>query len=364
MKWSISLGEFAGIKVHVHLTFFLLLGFVGFSYWIEKPDILFMLSGISFILLIFLCVVLHEYGHALTARRFGVKTKDITLLPIGGVARLEEIPNNPVQELWIAIAGPAVNVVISIGLLGILLVNHTLVPVSEWTLSTGSFLQRLLVINLFLVGFNLIPAFPMDGGRILRALLAIRMDYARATQFAVYIGQGLAFMMGFIGLFTNPFLLFIAAFVWIGATSENNMVQMKSSLDGVPVSRIMYRDYKSLAPNDVLASAVAMILETSQQDFPVIQDQQLIGILTRTDLINGLSQRGRQSPVRESMQTEFPTIHLSEMLDAAFQKMQASPSPTLPVLDDDKKLVGILTTENVGEFVMIQSAMNTTRNRA
>ena len=142
------------------------------------------------------------------------------------------------------------------------------------------------------------------------------------------------------------------------------MVQMKSSLDGVPVSRIMYRDYKSLAPNDVLASAVAMILETSQQDFPVIQDQQLMGILTRTDLINGLSQRGRQSPVRESMQTEFPTIHLSEMLDAAFQKMQASPNPTLPVLDDDKKLVGSLTTENVGEFVMIKSAMNTTRNRA
>src|SRR5215510_1298382 len=216
MKWQLKLGRFLGIDVYIHATFVLLIGWVGYSYWLENHNFAEVINGILFILALFLCVVLHEYGHALTARKYGVKTGDITLYPIGGVARLERIPDRPIQELWVALAGPAVNLVISIVLIVYLLLTNGLTSVLNLNLTQGSFIERLMVVNVSLVLFNLIPAFPMDGGRVLRALLALRLEYTQATQIAAYIGQGFAFLFGFIGLFSNPFLVFVALFVWIG----------------------------------------------------------------------------------------------------------------------------------------------------
>lgn len=236
MKWSWKIGTFAGIAVHMHATFLLLLLWIAVSHWMQSGSLLVTAVGVAFILSLFLCVVLHEYGHALTARRFGIATKDITLLPIGGIARLERMPDKPNQELWVALAGPAVNLVLAAGLALYLVVTDHFEPVGQIGFTHGMFLERLLLANLFLVGFNLIPAFPMDGGRVLRALMAKRTEYVRATRIAAAIGQGLAFMFGLLGLFTNPFLIFIALFVWIGASQEAAMVETKLALESVSIS--------------------------------------------------------------------------------------------------------------------------------
>lgn len=233
MKWSWKIGTFAGIAVYAHATFVLLLGWIALTHWMQYQSFLATLQGVGFILALFGCVVLHEYGHALAARKFGIATKDITLLPIGGLARLERIPDKPDQELWVALAGPAVNVVIAALLAAYLSLTGHFQPVQQIGLTHGVFLERVMFANLFLVGFNMIPAFPMDGGRVLRALLAKRMEYARATRIAASVGQGLAFVFGFLGLFTNPFLVFIAFFVWIGAAQEAAIAETKSVLGSV-----------------------------------------------------------------------------------------------------------------------------------
>ncbi|MGE5723818.1 MAG: site-2 protease family protein, partial [Acidobacteriota bacterium] len=285
MKWSWKIGTFAGIAVHMHATFLLLLLWIAVSHWMQSGSLLVTAVGVAFILSLFLCVVLHEYGHALTARRFGIATKDITLLPIGGIARLERMPDKPNQELWVALAGPAVNLVLAAGLALYLVVTDHFEPVGQIGFTHGMFLERLLLANLFLVGFNLIPAFPMDGGRVLRALMAKRTEYVRATRIAAAIGQGLAFMFGLLGLFTNPFLIFIALFVWIGASQEAAMVETKLALESVSVKDAMISDFRTLAPQDRLTDAVQLILKGWQQDFPVLDQESLIGMLLRSDLI-------------------------------------------------------------------------------
>lgn len=232
-------------------------------------------------------------------------TRDITLLPIGGVARLERMPDDPRQELWVVLAGPAVSIVIAILLFAWLIVTNGLRPLSELSVAQGPFLERLMMINLFLAGFNMIPAFPMDSGRVLRALLATRLDYTRATQTAARLGQGLAFLFGFIGLLTNPFLLFIALFVWIGAAQESSMTQMKSALGGIPVTKAMLTDFNALVSTDTLDRAVELILTGSQQDFPVVEDGRVVGVLLRRDLIIALRQKNRTAPVSEVMQRDF-----------------------------------------------------------
>lgn len=356
MKWSWRIGTFAGIPVFVHATFLLILGWVALSSWLQLGTAAGVAGGLAFILALFASVVLHEYGHALTARRFGIKTSDITLYPIGGVARLERMPDQPVQELWVALAGPAVNVVIA----GLLFLGLTLttgmVPLGELTPVSGSFLERLMIVNVILVGFNLLPAFPMDGGRVLRALLAMRMEYTRATQTAANIGQGMAILFGFLGLFSNPFLLFIAFFVWIGASQENRMVQLKSALEGIPVTRAMVTNFEILQPEDGLDRAVELILAGSQHDFPVVDAGQVVGVLTRDDLLKSLgnpSASGRV--VADIMRKEFAITDSFDMLESAFARLQSCECRTLPVTHEGS-LVGLITMDNVGEFISIQSA--------
>jgi Zn-dependent protease/CBS domain-containing protein len=361
MKWQWKLGRFAGIDVFVHATFLLLIGWVGYSHWLARNDWGDVLSGILFILALFLCVVLHEYGHALTARRYGIKTRDITLYPIGGVARLERMPDKPIEELWVALMGPAVNVVIAAVLFVYLLITDNLVPIGQLTIASGNFMARLMVLNIWLVLFNLIPAFPMDGGRVLRALLALRMEYVRATQVAASIGQGIAFIFGFIGLFTNPFLLFIALFVWIGASQEASMVQVRDSISGIPVTRAMQTDFRTLSPDDRLSQVVALILSGSQHDFPIVDATgRIAGILDRDTFMKALTEHGQSAPVMDFIRTDLPVVDSYEMLEPVLLRLQESGSKTLPVTHGGQ-LVGLITMENITEFLMIRSALQTAR---
>jgi len=361
MKWSWKLGSVAGIGLYVHATFFLLLAWVGVTYWLAGGSAA-ALDGIAFILALFACVVLHELGHALTARRYGIRTRDITLLPIGGVSRLERIPDDPRQEVWVSLAGPAVNVVIAAALYVWLLLSQTLRPFSTLTMAGGPFLERLLLVNVSLAVFNLLPAFPMDGGRVLRALLAMRMDYVRATQVSAHVGQAMALVFGLVGLLTNPFLLFIAFFVWIGAAQEASMVQMRTALSGIPVSRAMLTDFHTVAPDDTAKRVLELILAGSQQDFPVLdggqgsQGGRLSGVLLRSDVLKALAQRASDWRVRDIMRREFEVVDAADMLDTAFARLQSCNCHTLPVTSRGA-LVGLLTMENVGEFLLIQSAL-------
>lgn len=359
MKWQWKLGRFAGIDVYVHATFLLLIGWVGVSHWLEHQSWGEVFNGILFILALFACVVLHEYGHALTARKYGIKTRDITLYPIGGVARLERMPEKPIEELWVALMGPAVNVVIAAGLFAYLFLTNSLVPLNQLTVASGSFLERLMTVNISLVLFNLIPAFPMDGGRVLRAILAMRMDYVRATQIAASIGQGMAFLLGFWGLFNNPFLLFIAFFVWIGASQEASMVQMKNSISGIPVTRAMMTDFQTLSPRDTLARVVGLVLAGSQHDFPVVDGEgRVIGILERDAFIAALSHQGQSAPVVGVMRGNLPEVDSYEMVESALLRLQESGAKALPVTHLGR-LVGLITAENITEFLMIRSALRT-----
>jgi predicted transcriptional regulator len=267
------------------------------------------------------------------------------------------MPDDPRQELWVALAGPAVNVVIAAALFSWLVVTDTFSPLADLGVARGSFLERLMVVNAGLVLFNLLPAFPMDGGRVMRALLASRMEYTRATQLAANVGQGMALLFGFLGLIGYPFLLFIAFFVWIGAAQEASMVQMKSALGGIPVGRAMLTDFRSLAPSDSLARAVELILAGSQHDFPVIEHGRVVGVLTRGDLLTALPQRGDGVAVFEVMQREFQLVDSGDMLETAMQRLQECACHTLPV-QHDGRVVGLLTMDNVGEFVAIQAALS------
>ncbi len=351
----------AGIGLYIHVTFFILLIWIGAMYYLPRHSVTDTLDGLAFVIALFIIIVLHELGHALTARRFGIRTRDITLLPIGGVARLERMPEDPRQELAVALAGPAVNMVLAlIFFAALLLMAQPLFPLDLGDLSVTSvnFLRRLMWVNVILAAFNMLPAFPMDGGRVLRAFLAMKMDYVHATHVAANIGQVMAFIFGFIGLFTNPFLVFIALFVWMGAHAESSLVQMKAGLGGIPVSRIMITDFKTLKPEDSLASVVDHLLAGYQQDFPVVDgDEKVLGLLTRTALVNGLAKTGQATPVEQIMDTKFVVAHPSEMAEAAFIRLQHSNCHSMPVLRDGK-LLGMVTSENVGEFLMIQAALH------
>jgi Zn-dependent protease len=299
--------------------------------------------------------VLHEFGHALTAARYGIRTRDITLLPIGGVALLERMPEVPVQELWVALAGPAVNVVIALLLFAWLQASGNWESADRVGVATGGFVERIMIANVYLVGFNLLPAFPMDGGRALRALLATRMEYTRATSRAAIVGQGMAIVFAFIGLQGNPLLLFIALFVWIGAGQEASMTQMKSALAGIPLRRAMLTHFRTLAPTNTLADAVELLLTGSQQDFPVVANGRVEGILTRNDLVKALARRGRSATVADSMIRDCPTAEASEMLERVLVRVQGRDCHTVPVLDNGV-LVGLVTMDNIGEFLMIHAA--------
>src|SRR5437870_2448726 len=338
MRWSIKIARISGIEVRIHVTFLLFLAWIGFTYY-QVGGSAAAAEGVLFILALFGCVLLHEFGHALAARAFGIRTPDITLLPIGGVARLQRMPDKPWQELAVAVAGPLVNVVIAAVLIFVLGRRAEFQSLQHLEQPGIEMLAKLASVNISLVLFNLIPAFPMDGGRVLRSLLAMAMSYSRATQVAAWIGQALAFVFGFIGLFTNPMLIFIAFFMFLGAQQEAAMAQMKDLALNLPVSDAMVTHMLRLPQQATLDDAVEALLRTSQHEFPVVDEaDRLLGVLTRDDMIAALKRRGPATPVVDVMRRDLPAIRSNDPLDEAFRLMQESAFPALPVADRHGRL--------------------------
>jgi Zn-dependent protease/CBS domain-containing protein len=356
MAWSFPLGTFAGTTVRVHITFFLLLAWFGMVAGARGGQAE-GVAAVVFILAVFACVVAHEYGHVLTARYFGIKTRDITLLPIGGVASMERMPEKPGQELLIALAGPAVNVLIAIVLFtvfGASLEPERLAAIQDYR---SDFLTRLALVNVVLVVFNLLPAFPMDGGRVLRALLSFRLARAQATRVAAGIGQAVAFGLGFLGLFGNPLLIFIALFVFLAAAHESYDVEISEATKDVAISRATITSFAALDTQATVGEAVKKLLATTQTEFPVTDGAgRLRGVLTRSGMIQALAAKGPETPVLDVMLRDVPVINFRAPLAEAVASLQTSGQELIGVVDDDDRVVGIVTRENIAEYVMVAQA--------
>jgi Zn-dependent protease/predicted transcriptional regulator len=354
VRWTIPIGSPFGIRVELHVTFLLFVGWIAVAQGLFTGNVQAALSAVALLLLVFACVLLHELGHALAARRYGILTRDIILLPFGGVARLQKMPDQPGQEIVVALAGPAVNLVIGAALLVLLSLLGR--PIELSSLS-GGLLGVLLVINVWMLLFNLIPAFPMDGGRVLRALLAFRLPYSRATRIAAGIGQGIALLFGLFGMWQHlPGLMFVALFVFLAAAEERAMVQTRSTLEGLPVQAAMLTEFERLDVKDPLRRAADALMAGSQQDFPVVDGEEPVGVLTRDDLIRGIQGGGIEGRVGDAVRRDGGFAEAGEPLEDAIARMRGSGRSALPVLRGGR-LVGLVTLENVGDLLLLRGAL-------
>lgn len=355
MAWSLTVGYVYGTAVRIHVTFLLFLAWIWVAYY-QRGGAGAAWDGVAFVALLFLCVLLHEFGHIFAARRYGVKTPEVTLWPFGGIARLERIPEKPSEELVVALAGPAVNVVIAAMLLLFLGGNVGMEHIESIENPQVSLLAKLAAANIFLVVFNLIPAFPMDGGRVLRALLAMRMSHAQATQTAASIGQGLAIGLGVLGIFGNPMLIIIAVFVFLAASGEAGQVQMKQVAQGLLVEDAMITQFETLGPTASVGDAAEALIRTTQKEFPIVDGAvHLRGVLTRDAMIRALQAQGPGASVLEAM-AEVPTVGTRTPLDRALALITQRGAPVVGVVDSGGRLVGLLSPENVGEMMMLRAA--------
>ncbi len=355
MAWSLTVGYVYGTAVRIHVTFLLFLAWIWVAYY-QRGGAGAAWDGVAFVGLLFLCVLLHEFGHIFAARRYGVKTPEVTLWPFGGIARLERIPEKPSEELVVALAGPAVNVVIAAVLLLFLGGNVGVEHIESIENPQVSLLAKLAAANVFLVVFNLIPAFPMDGGRVLRALLAMRMSHAQATQTAASIGQGLAIGLGVLGIFGNPMLIIIAVFVFLAASGEAGQVQMKQVAQGLLVEDAMITQFETLGPTASVGDAAEALIRTTQKEFPIVDGAvHLRGVLTRDAMIHALQAKGPGAPVLEAM-ADVPTVGTRTPLDRALALLTQRAAPVVGVVDAGGRLVGLLSPENVGEMMMLRAA--------
>ncbi len=368
MKWSIPLGRVFGIAIRIHATFLLLLGYVAWLGYGERGSNG-MFWAVLMILAIFLCVGLHELGHSVVAQRLGVQVRGITFLPIGGVASMRSIPENPRQELAITVAGPLVNVVIAVGLLLVFRGLHfSLWPGSDefWPSfpprNTWMFLESLLRANVLMVVFNLIPAFPMDGGRILRALLAMAMRYLRATAVAVTVGQAIAVLFFVYGILHGSLMLpIIGFFIFWGAETEERMVRMRAVLRDLEVEDVMNRQFTPVGPHDTIAQCLEKIYQTGQEDFPVLDNGQLVGLLGRNEILQTVHAHGTNVPVAMAMRTAFKAVSPRTRLTNVHEEMMAGESRTFPVMDDGQ-LVGMLGRDNISRYFLLATEIGK-RNR-
>jgi len=348
-----SVGTFRlfGVPVRLHFTFILLLVFLLFIGIGEKQ------SGWStalYVLALFASVLLHELGHALVARRYGIATTEIVMFPIGGVSRPER-PPKPSEELWIALSGPLVNFVIGGGLLAWMAAQQGFVAIEQLRQPTDANLaERIALGNLILGVFNLLPAYPMDGGRVLRSLLAIRLPEAEATRIAAAAGQGLAILLGLAGLLWGNFILvFVALFVYLGAAQEGAAVRGRILTTGYPVSAAMITDFRTLQHGDTIRDAGNLLLATSQHDFPVMHGEAVVGLLSRQRLVRAMLSEGPDAYVAGAMDRDFPRLSPDMPLAEALPRVSA-PGACALVMDADDKLLGLLTSEHVSQFLLLR----------
>lgn len=352
--WALRIATVAGIPIRLHFTFLLFLVYIAFSGH-EETRVLNLLLLVA----LFLCVALHELGHSIVAMKFGIPVADITLYPIGGIARIEKRPT-AWQELWIAIAGPMVNVVIAVILFIVVAASGG--PISPEVVSKGGggwrgFTEVIISANVMLVLFNLIPAFPMDGGRVLRAILGLNMPIERATSIAANIGQFIAIAAAVFAIFMHPpnwWLLFIALFVYIGAGQEAFAYRQAALTEGVKVHQAMITDVRTLTVGNTLKEAADVLLNTSQHDFPVVHGDEVQGLLTRNDLLRALSQEGPGAYVAGAMNREFASAGPNDDLGEVLPRLQADPGALVVLETGAKRLLGIVTGENVQEFFAVR----------
>lgn len=355
MKYSLSLGRVAGIQVFVHWTFLILIGYIVYSNLKQGMGTVDILWSILFILTLFACVTLHELGHALAAKRYNIKTSNITLLPIGGVAQLESMPEKPKEELVVALAGPMVNVVIAGLLFPLLSLSGGLDNLDVTRFSHHNFLPSLMVVNIWLAVFNMIPAFPMDGGRVLRALLSFKFERHVATRIAASIGQLLAIGFVFVGFFSNPFLIFIGVFIFLGAQGEAQYAQARSLLSGYTVANVVMKQVPTLKPTDTIEYASDQLLASQNKNFLVVDEARVLGTLSRDEIIKALRENKGAETVDRFMNREFLTLQIQMPLEDAWTTMRTKQQSVAPVFSNNE-LVGMLDTENVAEFLMISEA--------
>jgi Zn-dependent protease len=354
---SIKLFEFSGTAVRVHLTFLVLLAWIATIYWMRGgPQA--ALYGVAFIIILFACVVLHEFGHIFAARQFGIKTPDITLLPIGGVASLERMPEEPGREIIVALAGPLVNLVLAGILFALFPDLISLERLQEMQYAPADLISQVALANIVLFVFNLVPAFPMDGGRVLRALFALTMSYNNATRMAASVGQAIAILFAVLGLMGNPLLILIALFIFLAASGEAHEVESRFLTRGFVARDAMITEFASLSPQDDLDAAARKLLETTQQEFPVVgPGGRLEGVLTREMLINALQKTGPQTRVANAMQAEVESVCETAPLMEIYELLQLKGEPIVAVVDRSGAFVGYINFENFSELVMMRRAL-------
>ncbi len=356
MKWVYTIGRIGGTEVKLHLTFVLFVVWWAVGGY-QEAGAAGAFAAVFWLIAVFGCILLHEFGHILMARRFGVRTPDVILLPIGGVARLERIPNEPRQELLIALAGPAVTAAIAVVLYSIIRLSGNDAGLGD--LSPGRpFLSLLMNVNVYLLLFNLIPAFPMDGGRVLRALLASRMGMVRGTRVAAMLGQALAVLGGLYAVTAgHPLAVLVAFFVFLGATAEAEAVETRAAGDGLQVSQMMVTEFRTIPVYATLGDAVELLLSGEQREFPVVDNTGRIeGILTRDNLIHGLSKTGPAGPIADAMTPGVPLVAPTLGFQDALERLRSSRLPALPVVDHVGKLIGLLTSDNITDLLLVQRA--------
>lgn len=357
MGWSFRIGTLWGTEVRVHATFALLILWIGLSALAAAGPAA-AAENVVFVLALFACVLSHEFGHVLMARRFGIPTPDITLLPIGGMARIERMPERPGQEIAVALAGPAVNVAIWAALMLLPGARTGLDQLASLHDPAAGFLGRLASVNLFLAMFNLLPAFPMDGGRVLRAALAAWMPRPRATRIAARAGQAIAFVFALAGLMAgNPLLVLIGVFVFVAAGAESADVALQDMARHLRARDAMITRFETLTPDDSLEAAAAALIRTSQAEFPVLDAEgRLQGLLTRDAIFAAIAdpQVSRQ-PVALAMLAEVPTVDLAAPLSDALAGLRDGAAQAVAVTDRGGRLLGYITRENIGELMVLRA---------
>lgn len=357
MKGLFKLGTIAGINIFLHWSFALLIVFIVFINYRNGQNSIEIAWAVLFILCVFFVVLLHELGHALAAKRYNIKTKDITLLPIGGIARLEQFPENPSEELIVAIAGPVVNFVLAfITQFFITIPQNTeelMVQLSSG-INAGNFFLNFYIVNITLGVFNLIPAFPMDGGRVLRALLAFKLDRNTATKIAARIGQFIALCFIFIGVISNPILILIGLFVIISAQMETESITYKSMLKGYKVRDVVMKQYQTIDADEKIKKAIAIILESEHKKFLITQNDMLVGTLNSHQIIKALSSNGEEEYIYNIMDKNLVYVDINTELEDIVERVYNKKSAVL-LVNENGQLAGILDADNLSEFILINS---------
>lgn len=353
--WTWNVGRIAGIPIRVHLTLLILLAWIAGGYLLSGAQLAMAATGVLLVVAIFGVILVHELGHALVARRYGIATRDILLLPIGGIASVERMPENPRHELAIALIGPAINLALAGALWAAIAASGGSTRVAAMETPSGSIVAQLMWINLGLALFNLLPAFPMDGGRALRAVLSLWMNHERATDVASALGRGCAVVIGVIGLFANPFLLVIAIVVWMGATQERALVHARRALSGVPVSEAMARRVETVSPGQPLEDAAALLVSGGLSELPVVDRGTPVGAITRGDVATALAQAGPGATVADAVQRGVVTIAPDDTLDEVFDRLCLDPEAVAVVVDDGQP-VGVLTADHLATYVALHQA--------